>query len=114
MSKLIDKATAHFEDVLAGGVQGPIRVDAWDADIYYKPTTTMQQESIIIKLTQDGKATEALIQTLIMKACDKDGKAVFEQADKVRLMNAVDPKIILDIVTKMNATDEDIEDALGN
>lgn len=112
--KLIDKATSHFEDILAGGLKGPIRVDEWDADIYWKPTTTMAEEAKIIELSQAGKTTEALVMTLIMKARDEDGNPVFTGADKLKLMRGVDPKIILRIVTAMGADDDEIDQALGN
>ena len=111
---LIDKATAHFEDVLAQGLKGPIEVPEWDAKIYYKPSTTMAEEAKIIELSQQGKQTEALVQTLIMRARDENGDPVFTGADKLKLMRSVDPKIILKIVTQFGADDEDIDAALGN
>lgn len=114
MSKLIDKATAHFETVLAQGLRGPIHVPEWDAEVYYKASTTMAEEAKIIELTQQGKTTEALVQTLIMRARDEEGKPLFTGADKLKLMRSVDPKVILSIVTQMGADDGDIEDALGN
>jgi hypothetical protein len=114
MSKLIDKATAHFETVLAQGLCGPIHVPEWDADVYYKPSTTMFEESKIIELTQQGKTTEALVTTLIMRARDEEGKHLFGAADKQKLMRSVDPKVILSVVTQMSADNEDIDDALGN
>jgi hypothetical protein len=114
MSKLIDKATGHFESVLAQGLKGPIAVAEWDAEIYYKPATTMYEESKIIELTQAGKTTEALVQTLIMRARDKDGNLVFDGADKPKLMRAVDPAVILRIVTSMNTDAAAAEEALGN
>lgn len=114
MSKLIDKATAHFETVLAQGLKGPIHVPEWDAEVYYKASTTMFEESKIIELTQQGKTTEALVTTLIMRARDAEGQPLFTGADKHKLMRGVDPKIILSIVTQMGADNEDIDDALGN
>lgn len=111
---MIDKATAHFEEVLAQGLQGPIEVPEWDAKIYYKPSTTMHEEAKIIELTQQGKTTEALVQTLIMRARDEDGKPVFTGADKLKLMRGVDPKVILRIVTLMGSDNEDIDATLGN
>lgn len=114
MTKLIDKATAHFKDALSGAVKGPIRVDEWDADVYYRATTNMAQESKVIELTQQNKTTEALIITLIQKACDENGEPLFSMADRAALMNRVDPRIILKIVTSMNDDDDLIEDAVGN
>lgn len=111
---VIDKATAHFEEVLAQGLVGPIDVPEWDTKVYYKPSTTMFEESKIIELSQAGKTTEALVMTLIMRARDADGKPMFTGADKQKLMRAVDPKVILNIVTQMGSDESDIESALGN
>lgn len=114
MSKLIDKATAHFQDTLSRGLKGPVRVDEWDQDVYYKAATTMAQESKIIELTQAGKTTEALVLTLIQRACDENGDPLFSFADKAALMNRVDPKVILKVVTAMNGDDDLIMEAVGN
>lgn len=114
MNKLIDKATAHFESILSQGLKGPIVVPEWDAEIYYKPSSTMAEEAKIIELSQAGKTTEALVTTLIIKAKDKDGAPLFDMADRPRLMRAVDPAVILRVVTSFNQDDAATEDALGN
>lgn len=111
---VIDKATAHFDEVLAQGLKGPIDVPEWETKIYYKPSTTMFEESKIIELTQANKTTEALVTTLIMRARDEEGKPLFTAADKHKLMRAVDPKVILRIVTEMGGDSDDIDTALGN
>lgn len=113
MTKLIDRATAHFEQVLSQGLQGPINVPEWDVDIYYKPSTTLFEESKIIELTQQNKTTDALVQTLIMRARDKEGKLLFGAEDKLKLMRNADPKVILSVVTKFTS-DEETEEVLGN
>ena len=114
MSKLIERATAHFQEVLAQGLKGPIHVPEWDVDIYYRPSTTLAEESKIIDLTQKGKATEALVWTLIQRARDKDGNALFDASDVQKLLRNVDPKIILSVVTQFNADADEVEEALGN
>jgi len=114
MSKLIDRATAHFQEVLGAGLKGPIQVPEWDCEIYYKPSTTLAEESKIIEFTQKGKSTEALVWTLIMRARDKDGKNLFDATDVQKLLRSVDPKVILSIVTQFNADEQLVEDALGN
>jgi hypothetical protein len=74
----------------------------------------MAEEAIIIELSQQGKTTEALVVTLIIKAKDKDGKALFDMADKLKLMRGVDPAIILRIVSAMNVETAEVEEQLGN
>lgn len=114
MSKLIDRAESHFKEVLAMGLKGPIEVPEWDAQIYYRPASTLHEESQVIELQQQGKSTEALVQTLINRALDKDGKNVFDNADRLKLMRNVDPKVILSIVTQFRADEEELEKNLGN
>ena len=99
--RLIQKATAHFETMLAGAMRGPIKVPEWDTEIYWKTTSTMAQEARVIELTQEGKTTEALVMQLIMKALDADGKPLFDLGDRLSLMNNVDPAVILRVVTSM-------------
>ena len=109
MTKLIDKVETHFETVLSGGLKGPINVPEWDEDIYWKASSTMAEESKVIELTQQNKHTEALVVTLIMKARDKEGKALFTLADRPKLMRVADPKVILRVVTEMNDSAEEDE-----
>ena len=116
MSKVLEAAKAHFKDILAQGLKGPIKVAEWDAEIWYKPATTFQQESKIVELTSQGKTVEALVEALIMRALDAEGKAIFTRADKPELMRAVDPQVIMRVMGEMNDPDtqKDIEDGLGN
>lgn len=114
MTKAIDRATAHYKEMLASDLKGPIKVPEWDLDVYWHPSATMAEESVIIELTQAGKTTEALVMTLILKAKDADGNKLFEIGDKLRMMKAVDPAVILKVVSAMNTTTENAEDALGN
>ena len=78
--------------------------------------TNFFQESKIVELQSQGKTVEALLQSLIMRALDKEGKPLFTPADKQELMREVDPNVILRIVTEMNDPEnkEKVEAALGN
>jgi hypothetical protein len=113
-NRLIAKATAHFETIIAGGLKGPISVPEWDQEVYWKTTTTMAQEAKVIELTQAGKTTEGLVVQLIIKALDEDGEALFDMGDKTSLMNRVDPGIILRVVTSMNNDIAEEESNSGN
>jgi len=108
MSTVLEKAKAHMRDKIGAGLKGPIAVPEWETEIYYKPATTFHQESKVIELQQAGKTVEALVQTLINRALDKDGKHMFRLADKQDLMRGVDPAVILRIIADMN--DEDYDD----
>ena len=116
MSKVLDSAKAHFKEILAGGLKGPINVPEWETKIYYKPATTFQQESKIVELTQAGKTVEALVESLIMRALDADGNPLFNKVDKPELMRFVDPSIIMRVMAEMNDPDTQrtVEQGLGN
>jgi hypothetical protein len=116
MNPVLTAAKAHFKELLAGGLRGPIAVPEWNTEIYYKPATTFQQESKIVELTSQGKTVEALVEALIMRALDGDGKNIFQKADKVDLMRSVDPNIIMRVMAEMNDPEQqkNIEEALGN
>ncbi len=100
----IEKSRKHFADKLTGELQ-KIHVAEWDMDVYYKTINSFAIESKIIELTQKGKITEALIETLIQKALDKNGKPFFTKYDKTTFINEVDPTVITRVVTQINATD---------
>lgn len=117
MSKVLEAAKAHFKDVLAQGLRGPIVVKEWgDVEVWYKPATNFFQEAKIIELQSQGKTVDALVQALILRALDKEGKPLFTNGDKQELMREVDPNVILRVITEMNdpASQEKIENALGN
>lgn len=109
-------AKAHFKDVLAGGLKGPIQVPEWKCEIWYKAATSFQQESKIVELTSAGKTVEALVESLIMRALDADGHPIFAKADKPDLMRFVDPAIIMRVMSEMNDPDtaRSVEEGLGN
>ena len=113
---ILAAAKAHFKDILSQGLKGPIKVPEWGCDIWYKAATSFQQESKIVELTAAGKTVEALVESLIMRALDAEGNAVFSKADKPELMRSVDPAVIMRIMSEMNdpETARQIETGLGN
>ena len=109
---VLDNAKTHFRDVLSQGMK-KVEVPEWEATLYFKPATTFAQEQKVVSLHNEGKVVEALVESLIGRALDEDGKRVFKSADKQVLMNEVDPQIILRIVGEMNGAGE-VEEDLGN
>jgi hypothetical protein len=102
---VIQKATAHFREKLNAGLNS-IEVPEWQSKIYFKPSTTLKEQSRLIELAQQGKTVEALVETLIVKARNEDGTKMFTVGDKVTLMNEVDPSIIIRIVGEINETSD--------
>ena len=108
---ILDKATSHFKSVIENEIQS-FRVEEWDETIYFRPTLTWKEQSKILDLTTNGKTSDALIETIIIRCLNKDGSKMFAQPDKVILNNSVDPGILLRIVGAINGTqisNEDLE-----
>jgi hypothetical protein len=101
MSKIIDKATAHFRTRISGEMR-KIHVPEWECDIYFKEASSLREESKILELSQQGKSVEALVESLIIKARNQDGTKMFAQAEKPVLMNEVDPAVIIRVVGEIN------------
>jgi hypothetical protein len=107
MSKVLDKATSHFRAKVSGDMLS-IHVPEWDAKIYFKQAITLKEQSKLVELASQGKQVEALVESLITKARNEDGTKMFSLADKVVLMNEVDPNIIIRVVGEINtASDEE-------
>ena len=111
---VLEKATQHFRSKLDGSLER-IRIEEWDTDVYFYPTTPLKDESSILKLQNEGKTVEALVQSLIVKCRNADGSKMFAQADRVTLMNEVDPKVIIKIASAINGVDtESMEEVEKN
>jgi len=113
---VIDKAKAHFREVLSQGLKGPIKVPEWDTEVWYKPALSFHAESKVIELQQQGKTTEALVEMLIIRALDKNGTPLFNKAEKPEIMRECDPSVVLRIITEMNDPEVNakVEEAIKN
>jgi hypothetical protein len=88
-----------------------IEVPEWgNAKIYYKPVSTLKEQSKLVELASQNKTVEALVESLVMRARNEDGTKMFNMADKIILMNEVDPGVIIRIVGDMNKNIEEGED----
>ena len=109
---VINKASDHFKEIVSQGMKS-IEVPEWGSTLYFKAAVSFAAEQKVIQLHTEGKQVEALCESLVNRACDADGKRVFKSADKVILMNSVDPAVILRVVNQMNALEVAPAD-LGN
>jgi hypothetical protein len=101
MSKVLEKATAHFREKISGELKY-IEVPEWECKIYFKNSISLREQSKLIELAQQGKTTEALVESLIVKARNEDGTKMFTMPDKVTMMNEVDPSVLIRIVGEIN------------
>lgn len=107
--KVLEKATSHFRQKISADLKS-VYVPEWDAKVYFKSAITLKEQSKLIELASQGKQVEALVESLIVKARNEDGTKMFGLADKVVLMNEVDPNVIIRVVGEINSANE--EDSL--
>ena len=100
----IQKAQGHFQTKLSADLK-MVKIEEWDLDVYYRDVNTLRTESKIVELAQAGKSVEALVQTVISKSLDKDGKQLFTQYDKDALMNDADPSVVLKLSRALSGGD---------
>lgn len=110
---VINKAKGHFRDQLAGDLNS-IEVPEWETTVFFKNVSTFAQEQKILELHAKGELVAALVETLVQKSLDKNGKRMFSNADKDVLMREVDPNIIIRICTELNAAKDEASKTLGN
>lgn len=109
MSKVLDKATAHFRNKISGAMR-KITVPEWECDIYVREASSLKDEAKILELSQQGKTVEALVESLVTKARNEDGTRMFAMPDKATLMNEVDPNVLIRIIGEMNGINsEDLD-----
>lgn len=111
---VMERARAHFREQMTavnsvevpewGDSSGPLR-------IYYRPMSLKERDQIFRFVSKDS--LESLVETLIVRARDEDGKKIFRPADRNELMREVDPDVIGRIVAEMG-DEPTVEDAEKN
>jgi hypothetical protein len=103
----LTKAKQHFREIANKGT-GSIVVPEWDTTIYWKiGGLNFASQNKIMELTSSGKSAEALVEMLILRSLDSEGKKMFKLMDKQEIMREVDPNVILKVVSAMGADDDD-------
>jgi hypothetical protein len=98
---ITDKISKHYQSSIGGELK-KIHVEEWDTDIYYRTTYPFKTEAKVIELQSQGKTVEALVESLIAKGLDRDGKRLFQDADRIKLMHEADPNVIVKVCTEIN------------
>lgn len=116
MSDILERAKAHFRDRLSEDMDS-IEVSEWGEKdiplvIYFKPMTLKQQDAIF-KHVRAG-SLKSLVETLIQRSLNEDGKRLYKSAHMIEFMNHVDPSVIERVVTGMAGDDLDEGDIEKN
>ena len=111
---VLNKAKEHFKEIANQG-QAHLEVPEWGTTVYWNISgLNFAQQSKVIELQANGKSAEALVEMMIMRAMDADGKRMFKLAEKTEIMREVDPNMILKVVTAMGDSDTEADDELDD
>lgn len=110
---VLENAKTHFKSKLNGELM-KMSIPEWKTDIYYKAAYPFAAETKIIELQQQGKTVEALVESIIIKALDPDGKPMFGKFDKNALMHEVDPQVLIRVATELNSATSEYEAVAKN
>ncbi len=97
----MNNITSHYQTAIAGEMK-TIAVPEWDMEIYCRKTYPFRDEAKVLDLQTQGKTVDALIESLIVKALDKEGKKIFNEYDRPTLLNEADPNVIVRVVGLIN------------
>ena len=98
---ITDKISKHYANSISGEMK-KFHVDEWETDVYCRTTYPLKDEARVIELQSQGKTIEAVVESIIVKARDKDGKKLFHDADRIKLMNEADPMVIVKVGGAIN------------
>lgn len=101
MTSLTDKIGKHYQTAIAGELK-KYHCEEWGLDIYFRTTHSFKDEAKIVELASKGQVVDALVETVLVKSRDADGKRLFAEADRIKLMNEADPAVIIKISTAIN------------
>lgn len=98
----IEQIKAHFSSQAVRTIEVPewAGVDGQPMVIYARPLTLSEKQRLR-SLAQTGGEMEILVNTLILKAEDGEGKKLFTVADKHDLMNKADPDVVARVVMQI-------------
>jgi len=98
---ITDNISNHYQKSISGELKS-VKIPEWDTEIYFRSTYALKDEAKIIELQTQGKTVEALVESIVRKARTQDGKPMFHDADKIKLMNEADPLVVIRVATAIN------------
>lgn len=111
MSEVLERAKGHFKERLSAPMRY-VECAEWAEDdeplkIYYKPSTLEQRDRIYKHL--NAGTLKFIVQTLIERALDENGKPMFKRVEMNILMKQVDPNVVEYIINEIANDDDNFE-----
>lgn len=106
-SSLLDRISAHFDTLDAKVIDVP----EWDVQIHATPVSIEERDRIYGQKLGDFAT---LVETIIIKATDADGKRLFTIADRPKLLRRADPMVVVRVAGAILNNDTPKAPELGN
>ena len=113
----LDNAKKHYAAITGDSQLELVKVPEWDADIYFKPMQNMNVKTLSGLIEAVNKGTlEGMVEALIIRALDQDGKPLFKKVNTTEFLFSVAPAVITKVITAMGRHDSlvGVEEAAGN
>jgi Asp-tRNA(Asn)/Glu-tRNA(Gln) amidotransferase B subunit len=105
-----ENAKSQFKDKLSGELNS-IEVPEWGETIYYKNAINGKKQGQIMSLYDKGKVVDSVCMSLIQRALDKDGNAIWRPAELQEMLREYDIQVISRIVEVIADNEATVEDA---
>ncbi|MDH5187356.1 MAG: hypothetical protein OEW37_00205 [Rhodospirillaceae bacterium] len=109
MSDALERAKTHFRNLLNEASLIKIVVDEWDGlEIFFKPLDALKAKELDRVLAGESKANvEGMVEVLITRALDSDGRPLFKPVEKNEILRHVSPQVVIKTLSRMaEAADE--------
>ena len=105
-----ENGKAHFKAKLAGDLLC-IDVPEWGGKIYHRAAINGVKQGQILALYEKGKIVDSVCMSLIMRALDEDGNAIWRPAELGELMRQFDTEVISRVVEQMADAEIGVDEA---
>ena len=105
-----ENAKLQFSDKLSGELNS-IDVPEWGDTIYFKNAINGKKQGQIMSLYDKGKIVDSVCMSLIMRALDKDGNAIWRPSELIEMMREYDIDVISRVVEQIADNQATVDEA---
>ena len=105
-----ENAKLQFSEKLSGELNS-IDVPEWGDTIYFKNAINGKKQGQIMSLYDKGKIVDSVCMSLIMRALDKDGNAIWRPAELIEMMREYDIEVISRVVEQIADNQATVDEA---
>ena len=105
-----ENAKLQFSEKLSGELNS-IDVPEWGDTIYFKNAINGKKQGQIMSLYDKGKIVDSVCMSLIMRALDKDGNAIWRPSELIEMMREYDIDVISRVVEQIADNQATVDEA---